>query len=138
MTDLEGVTQIAEVMVKRNKEACIIERFDMSDCNPIHTPGTAKGLKSQPDGSLPVEDQATKLYQAIVGSSILLTQCTIFGIAFGTMKSARRMAKPTAVYMGGLKRNLRSRRATPNLPIIQSTIATAATIWVDSLMHPTN
>ena len=90
----------------------------MSDCNPVHTLGTGKEAKSQPDRSvrLLIDEQATKLYQAMVGSLIFLTQYTGFHIAFSTMQPAWHMAKPTTVHMAGVKRILRHLRGTPNLP----------------------
>ena len=127
MTDLGDVTQILGIEVKRDKEAgtielnqgkytlSVLERFNMSDCNLVHTPGTGN---SQPEGSVPLDEQATKLYQAMVGSLSFLTQCTRFDIAFTTMQSARHMAKPTTVHMAGVERILRYLRGTPDLPII--------------------
>ena len=65
MTNLGDLTQIMEIEVKRNKEAGTIEqdqakytRFSMSDCNPVHTPGIEKELRSQPDGTVPLDGRA--------------------------------------------------------------------------------
>ena len=119
MIDLGDEAQILGIEVTRNKEAgtievnqdkyilSVLERFNMSDYNLVHTPGTGNELKSQLEGSAPLDEQATKLHQAMVGSLLFLTQCTRFDIAFSTMKSAPHMAKPTAVDMTGVKKILR-------------------------------
>ena len=80
MSDLGKVTQILGIEINRNRKAGTIEltqtkytismlkHFNTSNCNPVHTPGTGKELKSQPDGSTLLDEEATKEYQAIVGS----------------------------------------------------------------------
>ncbi|CAM9126504.1 unnamed protein product [Laminaria digitata] len=61
MTEFGDVTQILGVDVKRDKEAgtielnrgryalSVVERFNVTDCIPTHTPGTGKELKLQPE-----------------------------------------------------------------------------------------
>ena len=73
MTDLGDVTQILGIEVKHQKELgtielnqgkytlSVLERFNMSDCNPVHTPGVRKELESQPDGSVPLDEHARKV-----------------------------------------------------------------------------
>lgn len=75
-------------------------------------------LTSNLDGSAPLDEQETKLYQAMTGSLTFLTQCTRFDIAFSTMQAARHMVKPTTVRMAGVKRIFRYLRGTQNLPTI--------------------
>ena len=62
--------------------------------------------------------KTTKLYQAMVGSLIFLTQCMSYDVAFGKMQSARHMAKPTSLHMGAVKRILRYLRGTPPLSVL--------------------
>ncbi|MEP5625713.1 MAG: reverse transcriptase domain-containing protein, partial [Hyphomicrobiales bacterium] len=130
MTDLGNVSQILGIEINRDgKEGTIeltprkytislLKRFNMSDCNPVHTPGTGKELASQPEGSMLLDEIATKGYQAIVGSLIFLTQCTRFDIAFSTMQAARHMSKPTNIHMASVKRILRYLKGTPSMPIV--------------------
>ena len=73
---------------------------------PAHTPGTGKELKPQPDGSVFLDEQATKFYQERVGSLMYLAQCTGYDTAFATVQYARSMAKPTTVHIDGAKRIL--------------------------------
>ena len=73
MTDLGDVQVIMGVEVKHNMEPgtieldqgnytrSVVERFKMSDCNPVYTTGTEKEFKSQPDGNVPLDEQAIKL-----------------------------------------------------------------------------
>ena len=69
-------------------------RFNMSDCNPVHVPGIGKELSEQPEGSVFLNETMTKLYQAIVGSLIFLTQCTRYDVAFSTMQAAHTWQNP--------------------------------------------
>lgn len=85
---------------------------------PAHTPGTGKELKPQPDGSVFLDEQATKFYQERVGSLMYLAQCTGYDTAFATVQYARSMAKPTTVLMVGGKRIPGYLRGSPNLASI--------------------
>ena len=130
MTDLGNVSQILGIEVKRDKAAgaiklsqeqdtlSVLKRFNMSDCNPVPVPGIGKELSAQLEGRVLLNETMTKLYQAIVGSLIFLTQCTRYDVAFSTMKAARHMAKPTTVHMAAVKRILRYLRGTHNLAIV--------------------
>ena len=130
MTDHRDVSQIMGIEVKRDKAAgtielsqgqytlSVLERFNMSDCNPVHVPGIGKELSAQPEGSVLLNETMTKLYQAIVGSLVFLTQCTRYDVAFSTTQAARHMAKPTSVHMTAGKRILRYLRGTRNLAIV--------------------
>ena len=130
MTDLGDVSRILGIEVKRHKAAGTIElsqgqytlsvlkRFNMSDCNPVHVPGMGKELSAESEGSVLPNETMTKLYQAIVGSLIFLTQCTRYDAAFSTMQTARHMAKPTSVHMAAVERILRYLRGTPNLAVV--------------------
>ena len=130
MADLGDVPQILGIKVKRDEAAgtielsqgeyilSVLERFNMSDCNPIHVPVIGKELSAQPEGSVLLNEAMTKLYQAIVESLIFLTQCTRYDVAFSTMQAARDMAKPTSVHMAAVKRILRYLGGTPNLAFV--------------------
>ena len=90
----------------------------MSDCNPVHVPGIGKEPSAQPEERAPLNETISKLYQAIVGSLIFLTQRTRYDVASSTMQATCHMAKPTSVYMTAVKRIVRYLRGTPNLAIM--------------------
>ena len=90
----------------------------MSDCNPVHVPGIGKEPSAQPEERAPLNETISKLYQAIVGSLIFLTQRTRYDVASSTMQAACHISKPTSVYMAVVKRIVRYLRGTPNLAIM--------------------
>ena len=124
-TDLGDVPLVMGVEVKRNMEPgtieldqgkytrSVIERFEMSDCNPVYTTGTEKEFKSQPDGNVPLDEQAIKLYQAMGGSLLFLTSvrdsilCLVQYNLPGTCPNPRQC-------VSGVKMILRYLRGTPN------------------------
>ncbi|CAN0506553.1 unnamed protein product [Scytosiphon promiscuus] len=130
MTDLGNVSRILGIEINRDRKEgtieltqkkytiSLLERFNMSDCNPVRTPGTGKELASQPEGSTLLDEIATKEYPAIVGRLIFLTQYTRFGITFSTMQAARHMSKPTSIHMASVKRILRHVQGAPSMPLV--------------------
>lgn len=52
----------------------------MTECNPVHTTGAGAELPlSQPDTTL-LNSTNVQLYQAITGSLMFLSQCTLYGV----------------------------------------------------------
>ena len=109
MTEHGDASQILGFQVERDKAAgtielsqgqytlAVLERFNISDCNNVHVPEIGNELSAQPEGSVLLNATMTKLYQAIVGSHIFLTQCTRYDVEFSKVQAARHMAKPTSV-----------------------------------------
>lgn len=75
----------------------------MQDCNPVHTPGYGSELSSdQPEDTL-LGATATKLYQAIVGSVLYLTQCTRYDMCYSVNQRMRACSKSEQAHMTAAK-----------------------------------
>lgn len=130
MTDLGQATQVLGIDIKQNLSKgtitlsqekytlSVLKRFKMDSCNPVHTPGTSVGTKASTEDITLLSDTAKKEYQSLVGSLILLINCTRFDIAFATMQAARRMSTPTEIGMANAKRILRYFKGKPILDIV--------------------
>lgn len=130
MSDLGPVTQILEIDIDYDRQAGIIKlsqgkyttamlkRFNMDNCNTIHTAGIGPELSSQSDDCVLLDEKGIKEYQSIVGSLIFLTVCTRYDIAFSTMQAARHMSTPNNAHLGAIKRILRYLQGKPDLPIV--------------------
>ena len=95
----------------------ILERFGMEECNPVHTPGYGSELSNeQPEETL-LGATATKLYQAIVGSVLYLTQCTRYDMCYSVNQLTRACSKPAQAHMTAAKHALRYLKGHPDLPI---------------------
>ena len=95
----------------------ILERFGMKDCNPVHTPGYGSNISNeQPESSL-LDTTGTKLYQAMVGSMLYLTQCTRYDMSYAVNQLTRAFSKPAHAHMTASKHALRYLKGHPDLPI---------------------
>ena len=95
----------------------ILERFGMKDCNPVHSPGYGSEISNeQPESSL-LDTTGTKLYQAMVGSMLYVTQCTRYDMSYAVNQRARACSKPAQAHMTAPKHALRYLKAHPDLPI---------------------
>lgn len=61
----------------------------MNSCNPARTPGIGKELIADPEGSVQLEAEGVKDYQAIIGSLAFLTECTRIDITFAVSLAVR-------------------------------------------------
>ena len=81
----------------------MLVKYGMQDCRPLGTPGYGKELSlMQPEESL-LGDEAKQRFQAIVGSSMYLTQVTRHDISYAVNQLARAMPQPSNVHMGAAK-----------------------------------
>ena len=81
----------------------LLERFGMSECNPVYTPGTGPELSvTQPHENL-LDSGGIKLYQAIVGSVMYLGTCSRFDIICAVSQLTRARSKPAKVHMTAAK-----------------------------------
>lgn len=130
MTDMGEVSLILGMTVTRDYETGtlsitqknyvnnIIERFGMEDCNPVHTPGYGAELSNdQPEETL-LGATGTKLYQAMEGSVLYLTQCTRYDMCYAVNQLTRACSKPAQAHMTAAKHALRHLKGHPDLPII--------------------
>ncbi|CAN0480721.1 unnamed protein product, partial [Discosporangium mesarthrocarpum] len=103
MSDLGAVSVLLGIKINRNRSSghlqlsqdhyvkSILERFNMSQCNPTTTP--ADGIIDS--SGTPLDSAGIHLYQELVGSFIYLATCNRPDIAFAVMRLSRFMAKPT-------------------------------------------
>ena len=69
----------------------VLDRFSLSDCNPISTPLEANHTLTRPDDSPPFG--SPKLYQQLVGSLMYLMVCTRPDIAYAVSVLSRYVAE---------------------------------------------
>lgn len=90
----------------------------MLDSNPVHTPGYGLELSTeQPEEKL-LGATGIKLYQAIVGSLLYLTQISGYDMCYAVNQLTRRCRKPAKVHMSAAKHVLRYLKGSTDLPII--------------------
>ena len=130
MTDMGDVSRIFGMEVTRNYDEGTLAitqtayfdntlvRFGMEDANAAHTPGYGPELSAeQPEDKL-LGAEATKLYQAIIGSLLYLVQCTRYDLCYEVNKLTRACGKPAEIHMTAAKHALRFLRGMTNLPIV--------------------
>ena len=71
----------------------------------------------QPEESL-LDATGTKLYQAMVGSMVYLTQCTRYAMCYAVNQLTRACTKPAQTHMRPAKHAQRYLKGHPDLPII--------------------
>ena len=111
MKDMSNVSLILGMPIARDRAegrlkisqekfvTSILQRFGMSECNPVHTTGTDPELSvTQPDDTL-LASEEIKLYQAIVGSVMYLRTCSRFDIIYAVSQLTRAMSKPAKINM---------------------------------------
>ena len=96
----------------------ILERYGMLDCNSVHTPGYGPELsEEQPEDNL-LGAQGVKLYQAIVGSVLYLSQVTRYDICYAVNQLTRASSKPAMIHMTAAKHLLRYLKGSPDLAMM--------------------
>jgi hypothetical protein len=121
--DLEFVLGMLWIRDRKNRRsvlsqgrfaADVLERFQMTDCNPAHIPmETSIDLTAS---STPLED--VQKYQEVVGSLIYLTTCTRPDLSYAVGVAARYMAKPEELHWKMVKRILRYLQGTQGLGLV--------------------
>ena len=115
VSDIGDVSRVLGMQVTRESQAGsltitqedytrgLLVKYGMQDCRPLGTPGYGKELSlMQPEESL-LGDEAKQRFQAIVGSSMYLTQVTRHDISYAVNQLARAMPQPSNVHMGAAK-----------------------------------
>lgn len=115
---MEIIQKPGEIVVSQHKYVLtILDKFNMADAKPVATPGSGPELAREPENAIYLDEYDTKLYQAIVGSLLFLTNTTRFDIGFATTVLCRAMSKPTNQHMAAAKRVLRYLRGNPDMTI---------------------
>jgi hypothetical protein len=145
--DLKKVDMFVGIQVERNRAersirihqtaytTKILERFGMSDSNPVSLPmpaGTV--LEATEDGLLEGED--ISFYKQIVGATLYLSNNTRPDIAYPVGQLARFMSKPATVHLKHAKHLLKYLNGTRELGIIysnrQGVSKSAYDVWTDA------
>ena len=95
----------------------ILERYGMSTCNPVSTPGTGSELSTNYGEADLLDEAGVKLYQTIVGSVQYLAQVTRYDISYTVNQLSRACSKPAILHMTAAKRLLRYLKGAPDLAI---------------------
>ena len=81
----------------------ILERFCMTKCKPVGTPGFGSQLSSkQPEETL-LSKKETQKYRAITGSVMYVAQILRCEIMYSSGQLACAMSRPAKVHMGAAK-----------------------------------
>ena len=144
MTDMEAVSLVLAMEIKRDLERgtltisqeaysrSILERFGMSECKPVNTPGYGPELfNQQPDEAL-LDEEEKKRYQGIVGCLMYVSQVLRYGIMYAVGQLARTMVKPSKIHMVAAKHTLRYLAGTTDFSITYERGGVKLAVFSDS------
>ena len=130
MTDLGEVSLILGMKITRDRAKktlrisqtdytkSILDKFNMSDCSPVSTPGLGAELSlDQPEDTLP-DAEGVKLYQSLVGSLLYLSRTSRWDIAYAVLQLTRATSKPSKLHLTRAKHCLRYLKSRPTLDIV--------------------
>lgn len=119
MTDLGEVSLILGMKITRDRKKktlrisqtdytkSILDKFNMSDCSPVSTPGVGVELSpDQPEETL-LDTEGTKVFQSLVGSLLYVSRTSRLDIAFSILQLTRATNKPSKLHMTRAKHVLR-------------------------------
>lgn len=98
---------------QRQYVANLLERFGLTDANPVRLP-LAAGTQLQQDGE-PLAPPLAKVYQELDGTLLYLAVCTRPDISFAVGRLSRFVAAPTADHLAAAKATLRYLKGSATL-----------------------
>jgi hypothetical protein len=96
----------------------VLEKFNMTNSNPVSTPLDSKYKLELNDKQATKED--IKYFQSVVGSLLYITLGTRCDLAYCVIKLSRYASNPSQEHLGAIKRVLRYLKGTKELGIIYS------------------
>lgn len=117
MTVTRDLTQGTLTISQASYVNSILERYGMSSCNSVSTPGSGSELSNDCEKGDLLDAVDIKLYQTIVGSAQYLAQVTRYDITYTVNQLSRACSSPSTVHMAAAKRLLRYLKGRPDLAI---------------------